>query len=49
VVPNHLPNANQASAEYAKKHHLSVEGVKGGAETALPEFAKRAAAPPSAR
>jgi hypothetical protein len=49
VVPSHLPNSNQASEEFAKKHHLSVEGVKGGAETALPEFAKRAAAPPSAR
>ena len=45
VVPNHLPGTNQASEEFAAKHHLSVEGVKGGAATALPEFAKKAAAP----
>jgi hypothetical protein len=45
VVPSHLPETNEASEEYAAKHHLSVEGVRGGAETALPEFAKRAAAP----
>ena len=45
VVPSHLPGTNHASEEFAAKHHLSVEGVRGGAETALPEFAKRAAAP----
>jgi hypothetical protein len=45
VVPSHLPGTNQASEEFAAKHHLSVEGVKGGAATALPEFAKKAAAP----
>jgi hypothetical protein len=45
VVPSHLPGTNQASGEFAAKHHLSVEGVKGGAATALPEFAKKAAAP----
>jgi len=45
VVPSHLPGTNQASEEFAAKHHLSIEGVRGGAETALPEFAKRAAAP----
>jgi len=44
VVPSHLPGTNHASEEYAAKHHLSVEGVRGGAETALPEFAKRASA-----
>ena len=49
VVPHHLPNTNEGSEEYAKKHHLSPEGVRGGAETALPEFAKRAAAPASSR
>ena len=43
VVPHHLPNTNDGSEQVAKKHHLSLEGVKGGAETALPEFAKRAA------
>ena len=49
VVPHHLPNTNDASELYAKKHHLSLEGAKGGAETALPEFAKRAAEPASSR
>lgn len=49
VVPHHLPNANDGSEQYARKHHLSVEGVKGGAETALPEFVKRAAEPASSR
>jgi len=49
VVPHHLPNTNDASEQYAKKHHLSPEGAKGGAETALPEFAKRAAEPASSR
>ena len=45
VVPSHLPGTNQASEEFAAKHHLAVEGVKGGAATALPEFARKAAAP----
>jgi hypothetical protein len=45
IVPSHLPGTNQASEEFAAKHHLSVEGVRGGAATALPEFAKKAAAP----
>ena len=49
VVPHHLPNTNDGSEQYAKKHHLSLEGVKGGAETALPEFVKRAAQPASSR
>jgi hypothetical protein len=49
VVPHHLPGTNQGSDEYARKHHVAVEGVKGGAETALPEFARRAAGPASAR
>jgi hypothetical protein len=49
VVPHHLPNTNDGSEQYARKHHLSPEGVKGGAETALPEFAKRAAEPVSSR
>jgi hypothetical protein len=43
VIPSHLPATNQASDEFAAKHHLSIEGVRGGAETALPEFARRTA------
>jgi hypothetical protein len=49
VVPHHLPRTNDGSEQYAKKHHVSLEGAKGGAETALPEFAKRAAEPVSSR
>ena len=41
-VPSHLPGTNQASEEYAKKHNLPVDAVRGGAETALPEFIRRA-------
>jgi hypothetical protein len=41
VVPHHLPGESTASAEYAAKHHLPVEAVKGGAETALPEYAQK--------
>ena len=44
VVPHHLPGSSQASEEFAKKHQLSVEGAKGGANTALPEFAAGAGA-----
>ena len=34
---------------FAKKHHLPSEGVKGGAETALPEFMRRPQSPPRRR
>jgi len=46
-VPHHLPGTSRASEEYAKKYGLPVEAVRGGAETALPEFARRPAAPAS--
>ena len=39
-VPHHLPGTNPFLEEYAKKHHLPVEAMRGGAETALPEFMK---------
>jgi len=37
-VPHHLPGENPFLDEYAKKHHLPQNAVRGGAETALPEF-----------
>jgi glyoxylase-like metal-dependent hydrolase (beta-lactamase superfamily II) len=37
-VPSYLPGENPFLEEYAKKHHLPLEGVRGGADTALPEF-----------
>jgi hypothetical protein len=40
-VPNYLPGANPYTTEFAKKHNLPVEATRGGADTALPEFAKK--------
>ena len=40
-VPSHLPGTNHGSEEYARKHNLPVDAVRGGAETALPEFIRR--------
>jgi hypothetical protein len=41
VVPNHLPGTNNAVEEYAAKHGIPAEAARGGAETALPEFAEK--------
>jgi len=41
AVPNHLPGTNTAIEEYASKHNLPAEAARGGAETALPEFAEK--------
>jgi hypothetical protein len=40
-VPHHLPGKNPYLTEYATRHNLPVEATRGGAETALPEFAKK--------
>jgi hypothetical protein len=40
-VPHHLPGQNPYFGEFAKKHNLPIEATRGGAETALPEFAKK--------
>lgn len=40
-VPHHLPGQNPYIGDFAKKHHLPMEATRGGAETALPEFAKK--------
>jgi hypothetical protein len=40
-VPHHLPGANQYLSEYAEKHGLPAEAVRGGAATMYPEFMSR--------
>jgi glyoxylase-like metal-dependent hydrolase (beta-lactamase superfamily II) len=42
-VPHHLPGENTFLEEFANKHHRPRAGVRGGAETALPEFMTRGA------
>jgi glyoxylase-like metal-dependent hydrolase (beta-lactamase superfamily II) len=39
-VPHHLPGTNPFTAEFATKHKLPLEAVRGGAATALPEAVK---------
>jgi hypothetical protein len=41
AVPHHLPGTNPFLQEYANKHHLPVEAMRGGAETALPEYMRK--------
>lgn len=54
-VPHHLPGQNPFLGEYATKHALPPAAVRGGAATALPEYATLAgrtvpaAAPPANR
>jgi hypothetical protein len=40
-IPHHLPGTADPENEFAKKHDLPVEAVRGGADTALPEFMKK--------
>ena len=40
-VPHYLPGQNPYVTEFAKKHGLPIEATRGGAETALPEFARK--------
>jgi hypothetical protein len=40
-IPHNLPGRNPYWDDYARKNGLPVEATRGGAETALPEFAKR--------
>ena len=40
-VPHHLPGSNPYISSFATKHHVPVEAASGGAETALPEYAKK--------
>lgn len=39
-VPHHLPGTNPFLEEFATKHELPPAAMRGGAETALPEFMK---------
>lgn len=39
-VPHYLPGENPYSAEFAEEHGLPLEATRGGAQTALPEFAR---------
>jgi glyoxylase-like metal-dependent hydrolase (beta-lactamase superfamily II) len=48
-VPHHLPGENPFIGEFAKKHNLPQNGVRGGAETALPEFMTAGAKAPERR
>ncbi len=41
AVPHFLPGTSGYVEEFAKRHNLPVEAVRGGAETALPEFIKK--------
>lgn len=46
-VPHRLPGTSGYVEEFAKKHNLPVEAVRGGAETAYPEFMRRFANRPA--
>lgn len=41
VVPSFLPGQNPFLREFAETHHLPYEATRGGAETALPEYAEK--------
>ncbi len=40
-IPHYLPGTNNPSKEFADANKLPVEAVRGGADTALPEFMLR--------
>jgi len=41
AVPHYLPGTNEDPEKYAERWHLPLEAVRGGAETALPEFIRQ--------
>ena len=41
TVPHFLPGENPMLEEYAERHALPLDAIRGGAETALPEFIRR--------
>jgi hypothetical protein len=43
VVPHNLPNKNPYLHEFAERFKLPYQATRGGAETALPEFARKIA------
>ncbi len=48
-VPAYLPGQNPFLDEFAKRHNLPLEAVRGGADTALPEYTKKLKMPPVPR
>jgi hypothetical protein len=40
AVPHYLPGTNPYLKEFGEMHHLPPEATRGGAATALPEFAE---------
>jgi hypothetical protein len=40
-VPHYLPGENPFIDDFAQAHGLPVEAARGGAETALPEYAEK--------
>ena len=40
-VPHYLPGQNPFIDDFAAEHGLPVEAARGGAQTALPEYAER--------
>ena len=40
-VPHYLPGQNPFLREFAESHDLPYEATRGGAETALPEYAEK--------
>jgi hypothetical protein len=47
-VPHHLPGQNEFVKEFAARHNLPFEATRGGAETALPEYARTIRIPAAA-
>jgi hypothetical protein len=44
LVPNYLPGQNPYLKEFANRFKLPYDATRGGAETALPEYARKIAA-----
>jgi len=40
-VPHYLPGTNPFLTEFATKHNLPLDAVKGGAEKLYPDYQKR--------
>ncbi|MNC98687.1 hypothetical protein D3C83_167290 [compost metagenome] len=42
-MPHHLPGDKHFLMEFAQQHNLPYEATRGGAHTALPEYARQIA------
>jgi hypothetical protein len=49
AVPHHLPGTNTFLAEFADKHKLPAQAVRGGSETMYPEYRTKIAAMAAAK